>query len=62
MIRGRQYPAARYRVASRSGNPGESSEARTETVCGGDQLMYAGLPIPRLEGDYASCVWHLTRV
>jgi alpha-galactosidase len=31
-------------------------------VYGGDQLMYAGLPIPRLQGDYQSYVWRFTRV
>jgi alpha-galactosidase len=43
-------PHAKYCVAD-NGN-----------VYGGDQLMYAGLPIPRLHGDYQSYVWRLTRV
>ncbi|WP_239613761.1 alpha-galactosidase [Cohnella mopanensis] len=42
--------SARYRV--------EGSGA----VYGGDQLMYAGVPIPRLHGDYQSHVWRLVRV
>jgi alpha-galactosidase len=31
-------------------------------VYGGDQLMYAGLPVPRLQGDYQSHVWRFFRV
>ncbi|MFC4306817.1 alpha-galactosidase [Cohnella boryungensis] len=31
-------------------------------VYGGDQLMYVGLPIPRVRGDFQSCVWRLVRV
>lgn len=29
---------------------------------GGDQLMYAGLPVPRLHGDYQSHIWRFVRV
>ncbi|MFD2327860.1 alpha-galactosidase [Cohnella sp. GCM10020058] len=29
---------------------------------GGDQLMYAGLPVPQLHGDFQSAVWRLRRV
>jgi len=42
-------PAARYRIV------GE------ETVYGGDRLMFAGLPIPRLQGDFQSMTWRLER-
>ncbi|RAK22098.1 alpha-galactosidase [Anoxybacillus vitaminiphilus] len=28
-------------------------------VYGGDELMYVGLNIPQLQGDYVSCVWRL---
>jgi alpha-galactosidase len=31
-------------------------------VYGGDQLMYVGLPIPRVRGDFQSSVWRLVRV
>ncbi|WEK55552.1 MAG: alpha-galactosidase [Candidatus Cohnella colombiensis] len=34
----------------------------SDDVYGGDQLMYAGLPIPRLYGDYLSYVWRFERV
>ncbi|MEQ8196519.1 MAG: alpha-galactosidase, partial [Clostridiaceae bacterium] len=30
-----------------------------EGIFGGDELMYAGLVIPDLQGDYQSIVWHL---
>lgn len=43
-------PNAQYRLAD------------TDSIYGGDQLMYAGLPLPRLHGDYQSCVWRFTRV
>jgi len=43
-------PTARYRVVG------------SEAVYGGDQLMYAGLPIPRLYGDFQSRTWRLERV
>ncbi|MFC5467940.1 alpha-galactosidase [Cohnella suwonensis] len=33
-----------------------------ESVYGGDQLMYAGIVIPELHGDYATCVWRLERI
>ncbi|MBO9596215.1 MAG: alpha-galactosidase [Cohnella sp.] len=36
--------------------------AGTEAVYGGDQLMYAGLPVPRLHGDYQSHMWRFVRV
>jgi len=42
--------SARYRV-------GEDGP-----VYGGDQLMYAGLPIPRLQGDFQSVTWRLNRI
>lgn len=29
---------------------------------GGDQLMYAGLPVPHLEGDFQSATWRIKRV
>ncbi|MDI4647235.1 alpha-galactosidase [Cohnella hashimotonis] len=29
---------------------------------GGDQLMYAGLPVPQLHGDFQSAIWRLRRV
>ncbi|MFC3799677.1 alpha-galactosidase [Cohnella sp. GCM10012308] len=29
---------------------------------GGDQLMYAGLPVPQLHGDFQSAVWRLRQV
>ncbi|MDG0791651.1 alpha-galactosidase [Cohnella ginsengisoli] len=29
---------------------------------GGDQLMYAGLPVPQLEGDFQSATWRIKRV
>ncbi|WP_217597242.1 alpha-galactosidase [Cohnella sp. GbtcB17] len=29
---------------------------------GGDQLMYAGLPVPRLHGDFQSATWRIKRV
>ncbi|SFB28292.1 alpha-galactosidase [Cohnella sp. OV330] len=29
---------------------------------GGDQLMYAGLPVPHLEGDFQSAIWRIKRV
>ncbi|QMV44193.1 alpha-galactosidase [Cohnella cholangitidis] len=34
----------------------------SDAIYGGDQLMYAGLPIPRLHGDYQSHVWHFVRI
>lgn len=34
----------------------------SEAVYGGDQLMYAGLPVPRLHGDYQSHMWRFVRV
>ena len=36
--------------------------AGTGAVYGGDQLMYAGLPVPRLHGDYRSHMWRFVRV
>jgi len=30
-------------------------------VYGGDQLMYAGLDVPPLWGDFQSCTWHLKK-
>ncbi len=41
---------AKYRVAD------------SGAVYGGDQLMYAGLPIPGLHGDYQSFVWHFNKI
>ncbi|BBI33027.1 alpha-galactosidase [Cohnella abietis] len=32
------------------------------SVYGGDQLMYSGLPIPQLNGDYQSYVWRFVRI
>jgi alpha-galactosidase len=43
-------PTAKYRLVD------------SGVVYGGDQLMYAGLPIPRLQGDYQSFVWRIARV
>ncbi|RKP57227.1 alpha-galactosidase [Cohnella endophytica] len=43
-------PSAKYRLSG------------SDTVYGGDQLMYAGVPIPDLHGDYQSCVWRFVRV
>lgn len=43
-------PNAKYRLEA------------TGSIYGGDQLMYAGLPIPRLHGDYQSVVWRFIRV
>jgi alpha-galactosidase len=43
-------PSARYRVDG------------TDEVYGGDELMNAGLVLPALRGDFASCTWKLTRV
>lgn len=40
-------PDKEYRVSSKDG------------IYGGDELMYAGLIIPDLQGDYQSIVWHL---
>jgi len=34
----------------------------SDVVYGGDQLMYAGLPVPRLHGDYRSHMWRFVRV
>lgn len=34
----------------------------TDRVYGGDELMYAGLPIPDLEGDFRSVTFRLTEV
>ncbi|RED61720.1 alpha-galactosidase [Cohnella lupini] len=41
---------AQYRVAD------------SGAVYGGDQLMYAGLPIPGLQGDYQSFVWRFNKI
>jgi alpha-galactosidase len=43
-------PAAKYRIEGQS------------VVYGGDQLLYAGLPIPHLHGDYQSHIWRFVRV
>ncbi|XID94071.1 alpha-galactosidase [Paenibacillaceae bacterium WGS1546] len=43
-------PSARYRVAG------------SDDVYGGDQLMYAGLPIPRARRDFDSRIWRLVRL
>ncbi|MEQ8154316.1 MAG: alpha-galactosidase [Clostridiaceae bacterium] len=37
----------------------EYSVSGKEGIFGGDELMYAGLVIPDLQGDYQSIVWHL---
>ncbi|QJD82234.1 alpha-galactosidase [Cohnella herbarum] len=42
-------PSAKYRLVDNG------------AVYGGDQLMNAGLPIPRLHGDYQSHVWRFVR-
>lgn len=41
--------AAKYRLAG------------SDAVYGGDQLMYAGLPVPRLHGDYQKHMWRFVR-
>ena len=46
-------PEADYALA------GEEAEA---AVYGGDHLMYAGLQVPRLTGDYQGHMWHFKRV
>ncbi|MDS0527051.1 alpha-galactosidase [Clostridium sp. SHJSY1] len=33
-----------------------------DSIYGGDELMYAGLIIPDLQGDYQSVVWHLNGI
>ncbi|OPJ57898.1 alpha-galactosidase [Clostridium oryzae] len=33
-----------------------------EGIYGGDELMYAGIPVPVLEGDYQSVVWKIKSV
>ena len=43
-------PNAEYRIVG------------TGDVHGGDQLMYAGLPMPRLHGDFQSYMWRFERV
>ncbi len=43
-------PLAQYRLVG------------TDAVYGGDQLMYAGLPVPKLHGDYKSHMWRFVRV
>ena len=37
-------------------------DEETHTVYGGDALMYAGLPIPNLWGDFQSVLISLKRV
>ncbi|MFD0670584.1 alpha-galactosidase [Cohnella sp. GCM10027633] len=43
-------PQAKYRLVG------------TDTVYGGDQLLYAGLPVPGLRGDFQSHTWRFVKV
>ena len=51
-------PEANYAVVPAA----EGADGGTEAVWGGDQLMYAGLPIELRQGDFGSRLWRLRRV
>ncbi|MHA7965858.1 alpha-galactosidase [Paenibacillus sp. CAU 1782] len=51
----------RFRLQGLDANK-EYSLQGTETVYGGDELMYAGLPKPQFHGDFASTVFHFKTV
>lgn len=54
-------PLARLRLKGL--DPAKTYALRgTDRVYGGDELMYAGLPLPSLEGDFRSLAFHLKEV
>lgn len=55
-------PIGRFRLQGLDPNKTYKLEGQHAGVFAGDQLMYAGHPIPQFYGDFSSCVYRLTAI